>query len=92
MRIISKTMLHIMFQVSEKKLCGSVVGWGTMVQSGRSRIRVPTRSLNFFDLLILPAALDLTQPLIEMSARKCFWKIDCGRHVRLTRQCEILYP
>jgi hypothetical protein len=26
MRIISKTMLHIMFQVSEKKLCGSVVG------------------------------------------------------------------
>jgi hypothetical protein len=34
-------------------LVGSVVGWGTMLQAGRSRVRVPIR-WNFF---ILPAAL-----------------------------------
>jgi hypothetical protein len=42
---------------------GSVVGWGTMLQAGRSRVRTPMRSLNFsIDLsvksdLTLPAAL-----------------------------------
>jgi hypothetical protein len=34
----------------------SVVGWGTMLQAGRSLVRVPTRSLDIFNL-ILPAAL-----------------------------------
>jgi hypothetical protein len=34
---------------------GSVVGWGTMLQAGRSR--VPMRSLDFSINLILPAAL-----------------------------------
>jgi hypothetical protein len=28
----------------------SVVGWGIMLQAGRSRVRVPMRSLNFFQL------------------------------------------
>jgi hypothetical protein len=27
---------------------GSVVGWGTMLQGERSRVRFPTRSLNYF--------------------------------------------
>jgi hypothetical protein len=27
---------------------GSVVGWGTMLQAGRSRVRFPMRSLDFF--------------------------------------------
>jgi hypothetical protein len=35
----------------------SVVGWGTMLQAGRSRVRFPMRSLNFSVDLILPAAL-----------------------------------
>jgi hypothetical protein len=34
-----------------------VVGWGTMLQAGWSRIRVPMRSLAFSIYLILPAAL-----------------------------------
>jgi hypothetical protein len=36
---------------------GSVVGWGTMLQAGRSRVRIPMRTLNFSIDLILPAAL-----------------------------------
>jgi hypothetical protein len=32
-------------------LRGSVVGWGIMLQAGRSRVRDPMRSLNFFNLL-----------------------------------------
>jgi hypothetical protein len=32
-------------------------GWGTMLQSGRSRVRFPMRSVNFSIDLILPAAL-----------------------------------
>jgi hypothetical protein len=37
---------------------GSVVGWGTMLQAGKSRIQVLMKSLDFFSIdLILPAAL-----------------------------------
>jgi hypothetical protein len=51
---------------------GSVVGWGTMLQTGRSRVRIPMRSLDFSIYLILPAALwtlGSTQPLTGMSTR-----------------------
>jgi hypothetical protein len=36
---------------------GSVVGWGFMLQAGRSLVRAPMRSLYFSVDLILPAAL-----------------------------------
>jgi hypothetical protein len=36
---------------------GSVVGWGTMLQDGRSRVRFPMRLLDFSMDLILPATL-----------------------------------
>jgi hypothetical protein len=36
---------------------GSVVGSGTMLQAGRSRVRFPMRSLDFLIDLIFPAAL-----------------------------------
>jgi hypothetical protein len=39
------------------KYFGKVVGYGTMIQAGRSRVRIPTRSLHFLIDLILPAAL-----------------------------------
>jgi hypothetical protein len=36
---------------------GSVVGWGTTLQAGRSRVRFPMKSFDFFTIyLILPAA------------------------------------
>jgi hypothetical protein len=51
---------------------GSVVGWGTMLQAGRSRVRVPMRWI-FFNLPNSSSrtmALGSTQPLTEMSTRK----------------------
>jgi hypothetical protein len=50
---------------------GSVVGWGTMLQAGRSRIRVPMRCFifNFLNPSSRTMALALTQPLTEMSTR-----------------------
>jgi hypothetical protein len=36
---------------------GSVVGWDTMLQAGKSSVRFPMRSLDFSNHLILPAAL-----------------------------------
>jgi hypothetical protein len=36
---------------------GSVIGWGTMLQAGRSRVRFPMKSLDFSIDLILQAAL-----------------------------------
>jgi hypothetical protein len=36
---------------------GSAVGWGTTLQAGRSRVRFPMESLEFFIDIILPAAL-----------------------------------
>jgi hypothetical protein len=50
---------------------GSVVGWGAMLQAGRSRVQVPMRSLDFFFNWLNPpsrtTALGSTQPLTEMS-------------------------
>jgi hypothetical protein len=36
---------------------GSVLGWGTILQAGRSRVRSPMKSSDFSIDLILPAAL-----------------------------------
>jgi hypothetical protein len=52
---------------------GSVFGWGTMLQAGRSRLRIPMKSLDLFfnltDLSRLITVLELTQPLTEMNTR-----------------------
>jgi hypothetical protein len=37
--------------------CGGLVGWGTALQVGRSRVRFPMGSLEFFIDIILPDAL-----------------------------------
>jgi hypothetical protein len=49
-----------------------IVGWGTTLQAGRSRVRVPMRPLYFFSWpnpTSRTIALGSTQPLKEMSTR-----------------------
>jgi hypothetical protein len=65
---------------------GSVVGWGTMLQAGRSRVRVPMRWI-FFNWPNSSSgimALGSTQPLAEMSTRNLPGGVKSGRRVRLT--------
>jgi hypothetical protein len=62
----------IFFDLIFPGICGSIVGWGTMVQTGRSLVRFPIRSLGFLIDLVLPATLwpwGSTQPVTKMSAR-----------------------
>jgi hypothetical protein len=65
---------------------GSVVGWGTMLQAGRSRIQFPIRSLILFNWpnpSSCTVALGSTQLLTEMNTRNLPGG-KCGRGVRLT--------
>ena len=66
---------------------GGAVGWGTALQAGRSRVRFPMMSLEFF-YLHNPSgrtmALGLTQTLTEMSTSSISWVGKGGRCVRLT--------
>jgi hypothetical protein len=51
---------------------GSIVGWDTMLQAERSRVRFPIRLLDIFNLPNPSSrirALGSTQPLTEMSSR-----------------------
>jgi hypothetical protein len=51
-------LVHIIWRKNIlNKICGSVVGWGTVLQAGRSWVRFSMRSLDFSIDLILPAAL-----------------------------------
>jgi hypothetical protein len=45
-----------LFLISHGARCGAV-SWGTVLQAGRSRVRFPMVSLEFFIDIILPAAL-----------------------------------
>jgi hypothetical protein len=68
--------------------CGSVVGWGTMLQAGRSRVRIPMRWIFFSwpNPSSRTMALSSTQPLTEISTRKIpgGGGSKGGRSVRLT--------
>jgi hypothetical protein len=55
----SRTLLHFIWvrMCRNLRVRGSVVGWGTMLQAGRSRVRFPMRSLDISIDLIVPGAL-----------------------------------
>jgi hypothetical protein len=66
---------------------GSVVGWGTTLQAGRSRIRFPTRWLDFtihFNPSSRTMVLNSTQPLTEISTRNLL-----GGKGRPTRKADL---
>jgi hypothetical protein len=69
---------------------GSVFCCGTMLQTVRSRVRFPIKSLDFFFSLPNPSSrtvvLGLTQPLTDMSTRNLpgGGGVNGGRRVRLT--------
>jgi hypothetical protein len=56
---------------------GGVVVWGTALQVGRSSVRFPLMSSEFFidNLSSRTMALGLTQPLTEMSTRTISWGV-----------------
>jgi hypothetical protein len=58
-------------ELHDRGVRGSVVGWGTLQQAGRSRERIPDE-VDFFNLPNSSSrtmALGSTQPLTQMSAR-----------------------
>jgi hypothetical protein len=50
----------------------SAVVWSAVLQVGRSRVRFPMVSMEFFIYIILLATLESTQPLREMSIRNIY--------------------
>jgi hypothetical protein len=72
MRKIMKNPVQENWFVANTELGTSWMIWGTMLQAGRSLVRVPDE-VNFFNLPNTSSptmALGLTQPLTEMSTRK----------------------
>jgi hypothetical protein len=67
---------------TKNSACASIC---TMLQAGRSRVRIPVPS-NFFNLpnpSSSVTSLGCTRPLTEISTRRSFW-VKRGRNVRLT--------
>jgi hypothetical protein len=65
----------------------SIVGWGTILQAGRPRVRFPTRSMNSFSWpnpFSRTMDLGVSQPLTEINTKKIFLVVKSGRRVRLT--------
>jgi hypothetical protein len=54
---VHKCILLIINEVPSLYTCVGAVGRGTALQAGRSRVRFPMLSLDFFIDIILPAAL-----------------------------------
>ena len=59
-------------------MSSGAVGWDTALQTGRSRVRSPIMSLEFFHLhnpSVRNMVLGLTQALTEMSTRNISWGV-----------------
>jgi hypothetical protein len=84
---------------------GSVIGWGSKLQAGRSRVRNLIRSLDFFNLTNSSAALrsgvyPASKRNEYQKQKKFFLGVEHGQRIRLTtsplsvsqlsRQCGIL--
>jgi len=68
---------EIFLAIIGKGARGDAVGWGTALQVGRSRVRFPMVSLEFFhwhNPSGRTMAVGLTQPLTEMSTRNISWE------------------
>jgi hypothetical protein len=65
---------------------GSIVGWGTMLQTGRSRVQFPMRWIFFTwpNPSSRTMALGSAQPLTEISTKKIPGGVKRGRRIRLT--------
>jgi hypothetical protein len=95
---INRQPLHsIWFTISSSQIIlivDAVVGWGTMLQAGRSRDRFPLRSLDFSIHLILSAAL---WPWGRLSLQQkwvpgIFLGVKGGPRVRLTTSLPSVSP
>jgi hypothetical protein len=64
-----------------------VVGWGTMLQAGRSQVRIPMRSLNFFQFTLSfqpHCGPGVDSPSNRNEYQEFSWGVKGGRRVRLT--------
>jgi hypothetical protein len=63
---------------------GSVVGWGTMLQAGRSRVRFPVRSLDTKHTPTIPTCvfqwLQRRRFLVTLTLQKALQPPTCGSH------------
>ena len=53
----TEVIMSFNYRSTESEAPGGAVGWGTALQAGRSRVRFPKLSLEFFIVIIIPGAL-----------------------------------
>jgi hypothetical protein len=76
------------YRERERETRGSVAGWGTMLQAGESRVRLPMRSINFFIWPSPSSRTHYSRGIDSASNRNKYRESFCGervgRRVRLT--------
>jgi hypothetical protein len=72
-QVEARALLAASFMLDCSLVCGSVDGWGTKIQAGKSRVRVPMRLLHFFNIpnpSSWTMVLGFTRILTEISTRR----------------------